>query len=136
MKKGAKPMKNVDAYIDALSTDMKMALTKLRETIKATAPKAEESISYGMPAYKYFGPLVYFGAFADHCSFFPGSKAVVQAFAKELEGFKTSAGTIQFSTSKPLSATLVKKMVKMRMKENEEKSSLKAITRIRTNYTN
>jgi uncharacterized protein YdhG (YjbR/CyaY superfamily) len=127
MKKGAKPMKNVDAYIDALPTDMRIVLTKIRDIIKAAAPKAEESISYGMPAYKYYGPLVYFGAFANHCSFFPGSKAAVQAFSKELEDFKTSAGTIQFTTDKPLPATLVKKMVKIRMKENEEKNSLKAM---------
>lgn len=76
-------------------------LQKLRQQIIAAAPAAEETISYGMPAYKYHGQLVYFAAFKEHCSFFPGSKKVITDFAEELSPFKTSAGTIQFKTESP-----------------------------------
>ncbi|HNG44023.1 MAG TPA: DUF1801 domain-containing protein, partial [Cyclobacteriaceae bacterium] len=98
--------------------EFREALEKLRAQIKAAAPKAEESISYGMPAYKYKGPLVYFGAFKKHCSFFPGSSTII-ANQKELKGFTVAKGTIQFTPEKPLPAALVKRIVKERIRENE-----------------
>ena len=93
-------------------------LSNLRKTIKATAPKADEVIGYGMPGYKYHGMLVYFAAFKNHCSFFPGT-SMLEAFGKEVEPFKTSKGTLQFTVDKPIPATLVKKIVKERMRQNE-----------------
>lgn len=113
--------KDVDSYLAALPVEVAAALEKLRKTIRAAAPEAEEVISYGMPACKYHGPLVYFGAFANHCSFFPGSKSIVKIFAKDLEPFEASGGTIHFTVDHPLPQTLVKKIVKARMKENEER---------------
>src|ERR1700691_1122878 len=81
----------------------------------AAAPaEAVEAISYGIPAVKYKGVLVWFAAFSDHCSFFP-TAAVIQEFKKELAGYTTSKGTIQFSAEKPLPIALVKKMVKARV---------------------
>lgn len=119
--------KTVDEYLESLPVDVRFVLTQLRKTIKSTAPKAEESISYGMPAYKYHGALVYFAAFKNHCSFFPGSSQVVKVY-EELKSFKTAKGTIQFTIDKPLPVTIVKKIVKARMKENEERFMMKRAT--------
>ena len=113
--------KDVDSYLAKLPPDVRATLEKLRATIKAAAPKAEEEISYRMPCYKYNGVLVYFGAFKDHCSFFPASKSVLKTFADELASFDAFGGTIQFTVDHPLPQSLVKKIVKARMKENEER---------------
>jgi len=120
--------KTVDEYLEALPVDVRSALIKLRKTIKSTAPKAEEVISYGMPGYKYYGSLVYFAAFKNHCSFFPGSSQIVKLY-EELKSFKTAKGTIQFTIDKPLPATLVKKIVKARMKDNEERFKIKQVNK-------
>lgn len=109
---------SVEAYLEAQSPAFRKALETLRAQIKAAAPKAEESISYGMPAYKYKGPLVYFGAFKKHCSFFPGSSSILEN-EKNLKGFTVAKGTIQFTPEKPLPAALIKRIVKERIKENE-----------------
>jgi uncharacterized protein YdhG (YjbR/CyaY superfamily) len=116
---------SVDTYMDALPADVNAILQKIRSGIRSAAPKAEEVISYQMPAYKYHGMLVYFAAFTDHCSLFPGSKNVLEVFKDELKSFKTFGGTIQFTTANPLPVKLVKKIVQFRMKENEEKKALK-----------
>jgi uncharacterized protein YdhG (YjbR/CyaY superfamily) len=113
---------NIDAYLDALPEKQKSALTHLRKIIRETAPTAEEVISYGMPAYKYHGMLVYFASFKNHCSFFAVNN---DAFEKELQDYKTSKGTIQFSPEKPLPDDLVKRIVQFRMKANEENSAMK-----------
>lgn len=107
--------------------DVLPLLEKVRASIKSTAPKAEEVISYQMPAYKQDGMLVYFAAFKDHCSLFPASKKVLEVFKEELMPFKTFGGTIQFTLAKPLPVSLIKKIVKYRLKENEEKKTAKKL---------
>jgi len=114
--------KDVDGYLAVLPEEVRISLEKLRQTIKVAAPKAEETISYRMPAYKYHGALVFFAAFKDHCSFFPGSKSIVEIFAKELAPFEAVAGTIHFTVDHPLPQSLVKKIVKLRMKQNEARA--------------
>lgn len=89
----------------------------------AVPPEATEGISYGMPAFRYKGALVGYAAFKKHCSFFPMSPAVIEAFAEELKAYRTSKGTIQFAMDKPLPAGLVKKLVKARIAENERKGA-------------
>ena len=116
------PAKDVDAYIAAAPANARKALRALRSTVKAAAPAAEEVISYGMPAYKHHGQLVYFAAFEDHCSFFPGSKRILKTFSRELKPFDASVGTIRFSPENPLPAALVKKIVRLRIAENEERA--------------
>ena len=118
--------KTVDEYMMALPEDVRSVLEKLRATIQATAPKAEEVISYGMPGYKYKGPLVYFAAFNKHCSFFPGSSQIIKLY-DELKSYKTAKGSIQFTTDKPLPAAIVKKIVKARMQENEARQLAKQL---------
>jgi uncharacterized protein YdhG (YjbR/CyaY superfamily) len=91
------------------------ALNKMRAAIRSVVPPAAiETISYRMPAFKHNGVLVWFAAFADHCSLFP-TASVVEAFKDELKGFTTSKGTIQFPIDKPLPIPLIKKLVKARV---------------------
>src|ERR1700730_11243566 len=112
----AKPQ-SIDEYLAAVSADKRAALEKLRRAIKSAAPKAEECISYGIPAFRLGGKmLVAFGAAASHCSFYPGAFPV-KAHKDELRAYDTSKGTIRFQAGNPLPATLVRKLVKTRIAE-------------------
>lgn len=112
--------KTVDEYLARLSDDKRAALEKLRKDIRAAAPKAEECISYRIPAFRLDGRLlVWFAAASKHCSFFPG--AVIQAHKADLKGYKTSKGTVRFSPERPLPAKLVRKLVKARIAANAER---------------
>ena len=118
----AKP-KTIDEYLAAVSADKRAALEKLRKTIKAIAPQAEECISYGLAAFRLNGILIAgFGASASHCSYFPMSGSIVAAHKDDLKGYDTSKGTIRFPANKPLPVALVRKLVKARIAENEERS--------------
>ena len=86
--------------------------------------EATEGLSYGMPAFRYRGALVGYAAFKDHCSFFPMNASLIDTMKEELKGYRTSKGTLQFPSDKPLPATLLKKMVKVRIAENERKKAL------------
>jgi len=115
--------KTIDEYLAAVSDDQRAALEKLRKTIRAAAPKAEECISYGLAAFRLDGrPLVAFGAAAKHCAFYPMSGATVEAHKAELKDYDTSKGTIRFQADKPLPAALVRKLVKARIAENLARS--------------
>ncbi len=118
MKKGTPP-KNVEEYLAAVPKEAKVSLEKLRQIIKAAAPQAEEVISYRMPMFRYHGMLVAFAAFSTHGSFFVMSPAVMEAHNTDLKSYDTAKGTIHFEFAKPLPASLVKKLVKARIKENE-----------------
>jgi uncharacterized protein YdhG (YjbR/CyaY superfamily) len=119
--KGSDPPKSVDEYFAGVPEPARSTLHKMRAVIRsAVPPEATETISYGIPAFKYKGVLVWFAAFRDHCSLFP-TASVVEAFKNELKGFSTSKGTIQFPTDKPLPIALVKKLVRARVTENESK---------------
>src|SRR5579885_1192250 len=78
-----------------------------------------EVISYGMPAFRYRQVLVWYAAFASHCSFFP-TPGVIKAFRNELKRYQTSKGTIQFPMGKPLPAPLVRKMVRARLAQLDD----------------
>ena len=110
---------SVDAYLADLPDDSRTTLERIRRAVAAAAPNAEESMGYGMPGFYQGGhPLVYFAAFKNHCSFFPASTAVMETFADELQRYDLEKGTIRFPIGKPLPATLVKKIVKARLREN------------------
>jgi len=113
--------KDVDTYLALQTENVRIALEKMRRIIKTTVPEAEEVISYGMPAYRYHGMLVYFAGFKNHYSLFPGNASMIAEMAEALKGYKTSKGTIQFALDKPMPVTLIKKIVKARMKENLSK---------------
>ena len=113
--------KTIDEYLAALSDDKRAALEKLRKTIRAAAPKAEECISYQLPAFRLNGRmLVAFGATANHCAFYLMSSSTVEAHKDELKDYDTSKGTIRFQADNPLPAALVRKLVKARIAENEQ----------------
>jgi len=103
-----------DEYLAALSDDKQRALERLRKSIKAAAPEAEECISYQLPAFRFKGKLlVAYGAAAKHCAFYPGS--VIEQLKGELKNYDTSKGTIRFPADKPLPVSLVRKVIKLRM---------------------
>jgi uncharacterized protein YdhG (YjbR/CyaY superfamily) len=113
--------RNIDEYLACVPEPARSTLNKMRAMIRSVVPPgATEAISYGMPAFKHNGVLVWFAAFSKHCSLFPGS-SVIEAFQGELKGYATSKGTIQFSVDKPLPTALVKKLVKARIAENERR---------------
>lgn len=111
---------SVEAYISAFPVSTQKLLNQIRETIKTTAPEAEESISYGMPAYKYKGPLVYFGAYEKHIGFYPTGEGIV-AFSSRLSAYKTSKGAVQFQLNEPIPYDLIVEMVIHRMTVNNSK---------------
>jgi uncharacterized protein YdhG (YjbR/CyaY superfamily) len=121
-----KPLpKNIDEYLMDVPEKQRLALEELRQIIRETAPKAEEVISYGMPAFKHHGMLVYFAAFKNHCSLFAANSTLIGAMYLELKAYKTSKGTIQFTPEKPLPVALVQKIVLERVRQNEAKAAAK-----------
>jgi len=110
---------DVDAYLATVPDDVRAALSRLRKTIKAAAPKATEVISYQIPAYKHHGLLVGFAASKAHCTFHIMSTKVTREHAADLKGYKLGKASIRFAVDEPLPATLVTKLVKARIAENE-----------------
>ena len=111
---------DIDKYIASFTKDKQKLLEDLRAIIRKAAPQAQETISYGMPAFKQDGMLVYFAAWKSHIGFYPTSSGI-RAFAKDLSAFIVSKGTVQFPLDKPLPTGLITKIVKFRVKENLEK---------------
>jgi len=114
----------VETYLAKVPEPARTTLQKVRATIRSAVPKdATEGLSYGMPAFRYKGALVAYGAFKDHCSFFPMQASLIDQMQEELAGYRTSKGTLQFPVDKPLPAALLKKMVKTRVAENERRKA-------------
>lgn len=114
-------METIDQYIDALPVEVQQIAQQIRAIIKNEAPNCEESISYGMPAYKTFGkPLVYFAAYKNHIGLYatPSGHA---AFSTALSQYKQGKGSVQFPLNAPIPYELIKQIVAFRVKENEEK---------------
>ena len=112
--------KDMDEYLAHVPEPARTTLNKVRAAIWSVVPaETTEGISYGIPTFKYKGGLVAFAAFKNHCSFFPMGSSVLDAFEKELKGFRVSKGTLHFPLDKPLPATLVKKIVRARIAENK-----------------
>ena len=115
---------DIDKYIAGFTKGKQNLLKQLRDIIKKAAPQAQETISYGMPAFKQNGMLVYFAAWKNHMGFYPTSSGI-KAFRKDLSTFTVSKGTVQFPLDKPLPKGLVTKIVKFKIKENLEKTRSK-----------
>jgi uncharacterized protein YdhG (YjbR/CyaY superfamily) len=116
----------VDKYLAGVPEEKRALLEKLRQTIRAVVPNAEEILWYQMPTFKFEGrPLVTFAAFQNHCSLFPMSGAIIKAHEDDLKSFLTSKGTIRFTSDKPLPVALVKKIVRARIKENQARGKKK-----------
>jgi len=124
MKGNSIPAKTIDEYISKYPGDVQAILQRLRDTIKKAAPKAEETISYQMPAFKQDGMLVYFAGWKTHVGFYPVSSAI-REFAKELSKYEGSKGTVKFPVDKPVPYGLISRIVKFRVKENQSKALAK-----------
>jgi uncharacterized protein YdhG (YjbR/CyaY superfamily) len=108
---------SIDHYIATSPPEVQAILEKIRSTIQRVVPKAEETISYGIPTFDLNGKhLVHFAAFKKHVGFFPTASPLV-AFKKELAGYKTSKGTIQFPLDEPIPYDLIKRITAFRVKE-------------------
>jgi uncharacterized protein YdhG (YjbR/CyaY superfamily) len=124
MKKGKQPA-TVDEYISASDKTVQPLLKQMRKTISAEAKDAEESISYGMPGYKYLGrPLVYFAGYENHIGFY-ATPTGHDAFKKELSKYKQGKGSVQFPLDEKLPLDLIKRIIQFRVKENEANASAK-----------
>ena len=117
--------KNIDEYIAGYPADIQGILQKIRAIVHETAPEAQETISYQIPTFTLKGNLVHFAAFKSHISFFPASSGV-EKFKNELEGYKTSKGTIQFPLGQPIPYDLIRRIVLFRVQENLARAEAKA----------
>jgi uncharacterized protein YdhG (YjbR/CyaY superfamily) len=114
----------VEAYLARVPEPACSTLRKVRATIRSVVPKeTTEGLSYGMPAFRYKGALVAYAAFKDHCSFFPMQASLIDEMKDELGAYRTAKGTLQFQLDKPLPAALLKKMVKLRVFENDQRKA-------------
>ena len=115
--KSGKAAKTVDEYLAGTPEPARSTLQHIRKVIKSVVPKeTTEVISYRMPAFKHGRVLVWYAAFADHVSLFPGG-SVLARFADDLAGFKTSKGTVQFPLGRSLPTALIRRIVRARVAE-------------------
>jgi uncharacterized protein YdhG (YjbR/CyaY superfamily) len=132
LKAAKAKISSVDAYLASVPEPARTTLQKVRATIRSVVPpETTECLSYGMPAFRYKGALVAYAAFKDHCSFFPMQASLIDEMKDELKNYRTSKGTLLFPQDKPLPAALLKKMVKLRVAENEIRVAIKAAGRSR-----
>lgn len=118
--------KPVDEYMARIPAKFRTTLQRLRKTIRAAAPGAEEVMSYQMPAFRQNGMLVYYSAFKDHCSLFVASDRVRRQFSTELKPFMAGKGTLRFTPERPMPADLVTRLVKARVAENTARRKLRS----------
>ena len=123
MEPGIK-FKKVNEYHSSFPPATRKKLKELNEAIKKAAPGAEETISYNMPTFKLHGPLVYYAGYKNHIGFYPTSLGIA-AFTKELSGYKSSKGAVQFPLESSLPIQLITRIVKFRVKQNLEKAEMK-----------
>jgi uncharacterized protein YdhG (YjbR/CyaY superfamily) len=124
MKKGAQA-RTVAEYIELAAPEIRERLAKLRATIRAAAPDAEERIAYRIPTFSQRGNLVHFAAYAGHIGFYPGASGI-KSFAKELAAYATSKGGVQLPHDRPLPHGVIRKIVRFRLAENLEKDAARA----------
>lgn len=117
MLKNKKEIKTINQYIKLFPKETREKLNELRLAIKKSAPQAEEKISYQMPTFYLHGNLVHFAGYKNHIGFYP-TPSGIKAFAKELKEYQSSKGAVQFPLDEKLPLTLIKKIVKYRVKEN------------------
>jgi uncharacterized protein YdhG (YjbR/CyaY superfamily) len=116
---------SIDEYIAAFPKETQKLLEAVRATIRKAAPKAEETIKYGIPTFMLGGNLVHFGGYKSHIGFYPAPRAI-EAFKKELSVYKGAKGSIQFPLDQPLPLNLINRIVKFRVKQNLEKTKTKS----------
>ena len=115
---------SMDENIGRQPQEVRKVLARLRKTIQAAAPKAEETISYQIPTFKYYGNLVHFAAWKTHVGFYPTSSGI-REFSSELQAYKLSRGTVQFPLDRPIPYGLIARIVRFRAKENRDRAEAK-----------
>ena len=116
--------RDIDEYIAGFPKDVQRILQEMRSVIRDAAPEAVEAIRYGIPTFILRGNLVHFAGFQKHIGFYPTPSAI-EAFRGELAKYKRAKGSIQFPLDKPVPVSLVRRMVKFRVKETREKLAIK-----------
>jgi uncharacterized protein YdhG (YjbR/CyaY superfamily) len=115
---------SIDAYIADFPENVQALLQKMRETIQAAAPDAEEAIKYGIPTFILNGNVAHFGGYKSHIGFYPAPKGI-EAFKAETAQYEAGKGTLQFPIDKPLPLDLVTRIVKFRVQDNLERKKKK-----------
>ena len=126
MKADPRVPANVDEYIADCPAEVRAVLKRIRSTVREAAPEAEESISYGMPAFRLNGPLVYFAAFKNHIGFYPpvsGDERLMRAIAP----YANEKGNLRFPLDQPIPYELISRIVKRRVRENAERSAARSV---------
>ena len=115
------PYNTINAYIANFPQEVQHQLESIRKVIKETAPDATETINYGIPTFKLKGNLVHFAAYKNHIGFYPAPTGM-EAFQKELAGYKTGKGSVQFPLDEPMPLDLITKIVHFRVEQMQEKA--------------
>ena len=115
---------NIDEYIAGFPLATQEILEKVRATIRAAAPGAQETISYRMPTFTLKGNLVHFAAFKNHIGFYP-TPTGTEEFKKELAAYEGGKGSIRFPLDEPIPYDLISRIVEFRVKENLERAEAK-----------
>ena len=123
--KSASPPTTIDAYISGFPEDVQEILHKIRRIIREAAPDAEEAIKYQIPTFVLGGNLVHFAAFAKHIGFYPAPSGIEQ-FKDALSAYHSAKGSVQFPLDSPIPYNLIKRIVKFRVKENQDKMAVKS----------
>lgn len=116
------PTKTIDEYISNSPAEIQPILKKILATIKKAAPKAIETINYGIPTFQLEGNLVHFAGFKSHIGFYP-TPSGIEKFKKELSAYEGAKGSVKFPLDKPIPYALITKIVQFRVKENLAKAS-------------
>lgn len=124
MEPNQKVPKTIDEYIAGFPKNIQAILQKIRETIHAAAPEAEEAIAYQMPTFRFNGNLVHFAAFKNHIGFYPIPSGI-EKFKDELSVYKQGKGSVQFPLDRPIPYDLIRKIVEFRVEENRKKTATK-----------
>jgi uncharacterized protein YdhG (YjbR/CyaY superfamily) len=109
---------SIDAYIADFAPDVQAALEQVRAAVRKAAPKATEVISYGMPAFKQNGYLVFFAAFKKHIGFYGNTTAANEKHKTEVAPYIGAKGSLRFPLDEPMPLSLIGKIVKLRVKED------------------
>jgi len=118
------PARNIDEFIAGYPEDVQKVLKKVRATIKKAAPKAEETINYGIPTFTLEGNLVHFSAFKKHIGFYP-TPSGIEKFKRELSSYEGAKGSVKFPLDQPIPYDLINRIVKFRVEENLKKAEAK-----------
>jgi uncharacterized protein YdhG (YjbR/CyaY superfamily) len=118
------PARNIDEFIAGYPEDFQKVLKKVRAAIKKAAPKAEETINYGIPTFTLEGNLVHFSAFKKHIGFYP-TPSGIEKFKKELSPYEAAKGSVKFPLDQPIPYDLITRIVKFRVEENLKKAKEK-----------